>query len=127
VIADLAPELPFIMAVGSHLKQVFINMVINANTAMQNGGELRVGSRFDAGNDNIVVTIEDTSVGIPPRNVERIFDAFFTTKKEVKGVGLGLSICYGFIKEHSGGIDVASEVGKGTTFTIYLPLNPPEE
>jgi len=94
---------------------------------MPNGGELRVGSRFDPGSDNIVVTIEDTGVGIPPHSVERIFDAFFTTKKEVKGVGLGLSICYGFIKEHSGEIDVESEVGKGTTFTIYLPLNPPEE
>lgn len=127
VSTDLAPELPSIMAVGSHLKQVFINMVINANTAMPNGGELRVGSRFDPGSDNIVVTIEDTGVGIPPHSVERIFDAFFTTKKEVKGVGLGLSICYGFIKEHSGEIDVESEVGKGTTFTIYLPLNPPEE
>jgi PAS domain S-box-containing protein len=127
VITDLAQELPSIMAVGSHLKQVFINMVINANTAMPNGGELRVGSRFHAEQDNVVVTIEDTGVGIAPHNVERIFDAFFTTKKEVKGVGLGLSICYGFIREHSGRIDVASEVNKGTTFTIYLPLNPPEE
>lgn len=127
VITELAPDLPAMMAVGSHLKQVFINMVINANTAMPNGGELRVGCRFDPQEDSIVVTITDTGVGIPPQNVERIFDAFFTTKKEVKGVGLGLSICYGFIREHHGRIDVASEVGKGTTFTIYLPLNPPED
>lgn len=127
VYSDLAPDLPAIMAVGSHLKQVFINMIINANTAMPNGGDLRVGSRFNPEKEEIVVTIEDTGVGIPPRNVERIFDAFFTTKKEVKGVGLGLSICYGFIKEHSGRIDVASEVGKGTTFAIYLPLNPSDE
>jgi len=127
VITDLAPSLPFIMAVGSHLKQVFINMVINANTAMPNGGELRIGSRFDSEQEDIVVTVEDTGVGIPPQNLERIFDAFFTTKKEVKGVGLGLSICYGFIREHSGRIGVASELGKGTIFTIYLPLNPPEE
>ncbi|HMK34950.1 MAG TPA: PAS domain S-box protein [Desulfomonilaceae bacterium] len=127
VVTDLGPDLPPLMAVGSHLKQVFINMVINANTAMPSGGELRVGSRFNPEEDNIVVTIQDTGVGIPPRNVERIFDAFFTTKKEVKGVGLGLSICYGFIREHHGRIDVASEVGKGTIFTLYLPLNPPEE
>ena len=86
-----------------------------------------IASRFDPEPANVVVTIGDTGVGIPPHNVERIFDAFFTTKKEVKGVGLGLSICYGFIREHSGRINVASEVGKGTTFTIYLPLNPPEE
>lgn len=127
VITDLAPDLPTMMAVGSHLKQVFINMVINANTAMPNGGELRIGSRFDQELEIIAVTIEDTGVGIAPHNVERIFDAFFTTKKEVKGVGLGLSICYGFIREHHGRIDVASELGKGTTFTIYLPLHPSEE
>ena len=127
VSSDLAPDLPTIMAVGSHLKQVFINMIINANTAMPNGGDLHVGSSLDLNREEIVVTIEDTGVGISPRNVERIFDAFFTTKKEVKGVGLGLSICYGLIKEHYGRIDVASEVGKGTTFTIYLPLNPFQE
>lgn len=127
VVTDLDPNLPDMMAVGSHLKQVFINMVINANTAMPDGGELRIRSRFEPEQENIVVIIEDTGVGIPARNVERIFDAFFTTKKEVKGVGLGLSICYGFIREHHGRIDVASEVGKGTIFTIYLPLNPPAE
>ncbi len=125
--SNLDADLPLMMAVGSHLKQVFINMIINANTAMPEGGELLIGSRFDAVHDSIVVTIEDTGVGIPPRNLDRMFDAFFTTKKEVKGVGLGLSICYGFIRQHHGRIDVASEVGKGTTFTISFPLNPVEE
>ena len=69
----------------------------------------------------MVVAIEDTGVGIPPEDLERIFEAFFTTKKEVKGVGLGLSISYGLIKEHGGGIDVTSEVRKGTVFTIRFP------
>ncbi len=120
---DLATDLPAIMAVGSHLKQVFINMVINANTAMPSGGELRISSECRPEENEIAVIIKDTGVGIPPQNVDRIFEAFFTTKKKVKGVGLGLSISYGFIHEHGGRIEVQSEVGKGTTFSIYLPLS----
>jgi two-component system NtrC family sensor kinase len=111
------------MAVESQLKQVFINMIINANTAMPSGGELRVSSAFRPEDSSIAVTIQDTGVGIPPGNLNKIFDAFFTTKKEVKGVGLGLSICYGFIRDHGGKIDVQSDVGKGTAFTIYLPAD----
>jgi PAS domain S-box-containing protein len=124
---DLAPDLPQIMAVGSHLKQVFINMVINANTAMPSGGELRVSSQSRPEENEIAVVITDTGVGIPPQNVDRIFEAFFTTKKKVKGVGLGLSISYGFIKEHGGRIEVQSEVGKGTTFSICLPVSDRKE
>ncbi len=123
VTADLAPDLPNIVAVGSQLKQVFINMIINANTAMPHGGELHVTSRYEPKENNILISIADTGVGIPPKNLERIFDAFLQQKRRLKGVGLGLSICYGLIKEHGGKIDVASEVGKGTTFTIILPVN----
>lgn len=123
VFPDLDPEIPRVMAVGSHLKQVFINMIINANTAMPAGGDLRVSSRFDPQDKSILVSIADTGIGIPKANLDRIFDAFFTTKKEVKGVGLGLSICYGIIKEHDGTINVESEPGQGTTFTIILPAN----
>ncbi|MEJ2716325.1 MAG: ATP-binding protein, partial [Deltaproteobacteria bacterium] len=122
VSTDLASNLPTTMAIESQLKQVFINMVINANTAMPAGGELHVASRFDPQENVIAVTIQDTGTGIPPENLSRIFDAFFTTKKEVKGVGLGLSICYGFIREHGGTIDVRSEIGTGTSFIIYLPV-----
>ena len=122
VSTDLASELPITMAVESQLKQVFINMIINANTAMPEGGELHVTSRVEPDGDTIAVTIEDTGVGISPENIDRIFEAFFTTKKEVQGVGLGLSICYGFIRDHGGNIDVQSEAGKGTIFTIYLPV-----
>jgi PAS domain S-box-containing protein len=121
---DLDPTLPSISAVESQLKQVFINMIINANAAMESGGLLLVSSRMEDGGENIVIRIEDTGVGISPENLDRIFDAFFTTKKEVlKGVGLGLSVCYGFIKEHGGTVDVESELGKGTRFTICLPVN----
>ncbi len=123
VTSELDPALPQVTAVGSHLKQVFINMIINAMTAMASGGDLSVSSRFDPRGKNILVRIADTGVGIPEDNLDRVFDAFFTTKKEAKGAGLGLSICYGIIKEHKGRIDVTSEQGKGTTFTIYLPAN----
>ncbi len=123
VITDLDPELPEIMAVESQLKQVFINLIINANTAMPSGGELTVASRQELERNCVAVAIQDTGVGIPPNSLDRIFDAFYTSKTEVKGVGLGLSICYGFIRDHGGTIDVESEVGKGTTFTIYLPSN----
>ncbi|MFC1834861.1 PAS domain S-box protein [Thermodesulfobacteriota bacterium] len=123
VVTDLANDLPMLPAVGSQLKQVFINMIINSNTAMSFGGELRVSSGFDPDENHIVVTIRDSGRGIPMRDLQRIFDAFFTTKKEVKGVGLGLSICYGLIKEHHGRIDVQSEVGRGTSFSIFLPLD----
>lgn len=120
---NLAPDLPSIMGVGSQLKQVFINMIINANTAMPAGGDLLVESRFVPDQNHVVVTIEDTGIGIPRGSLDRIFDAFFTTKKEVKGVGLGLSICFGLIKDHAGSIDVKSEEGKGTRFSIHLPVN----
>jgi two-component system NtrC family sensor kinase len=120
---DLAEDLPHIMAIGSQLKQVFINMIINANTAMPTGGDLRVASSFRPDDNGVAVTIQDSGVGIPPEIRERIFEAFFTTKKKVKGVGLGLSISYGFIREHGGTIDVQSDLGKGTTFKIYLPLD----
>lgn len=121
---DFDPDVPLITAVESHVKQVFINMIINANAAMESGGRLHVSSYIDPSGENIVIRIEDTGVGIPPENMDRIFDAFFTTKKEVlKGMGLGLSVCYGFIKDHGGNVDVESELGKGTCFTISLPVN----
>ncbi len=122
VVSELAPNVPTTMAVSSHLQQVFVNMIINANAAMPDGGELRVASRLDEGENSIIVTIEDTGIGIPPQNLERIFEAFFTTKEGENSVGLGLSICYALIEQHQGKINVASEVGKGTTFNIQLPV-----
>jgi PAS domain S-box-containing protein len=124
VIKDLDPNLPLFMAVESQLKQVFINMIINANTAMPSGGQLRVATRFDPRKEEILVSIEDTGVGIPPHNLDRIFEAFFTTKKEVKGVGLGLSICFEIVKHHGGRIEVKSEPNTGTTFTLIFPYDP---
>ena len=72
--------------------------------------------------DNVYIGISDTGIGIREENIHKIFDAFFTTKDSVKDVGLGLSVCYGFIREHGGDIRVKSKWGSGTTFTINLPV-----
>ncbi|MBU1167974.1 MAG: PAS domain S-box protein [Proteobacteria bacterium] len=105
----------------NQLRQVFLNMITNARDAMAEGGVLTINTTC---HDNSVhIIISDTGVGISEENLGRIFDTFFTTKDDVKGVGHGLSLCYGFIKEHGGDISVESEVNKGTIFTIILPLS----
>ena len=123
VVTDFDDQLPMFIAIPNQLKQVFINMIVNANAAMTSGGELRVFSRYDAPGNQIIISIEDTGVGIPKENLERIFEAFFTTRKEVKGVGLGLSLCHGIVSNHNGRIEVESKVGSGTVFKIYFPCN----
>jgi two-component system, NtrC family, sensor kinase len=101
------------------LKQVLINLIHNARDAMPQGGELAITcARTRSG---ISIALRDSGVGIPPENQARIFDAFFTTKKEMSGVGLGLAVCYGIMKHHNGSIEVQSVVGEGTTFTLHLP------
>jgi signal transduction histidine kinase len=105
------------------IQQCVMNMIINAKDAMAGGGTLDVSTAFRAETDEIVLEIHDTGVGIPPENLSRIFDPFFTTK-EAKGLGLGLSVAYGIVHEHGGDIEVESEVGRGTTFRVRLPLHP---
>jgi two-component system NtrC family sensor kinase len=123
---NLQHDLPPIHAVANQLKQVFINMVLNANAAMPSGGTLLVSSRHDPNRDQILIEFEDTGTGIEPEHLDKIFEAFFTTKKDVKGSGLGLSVCHNFIAEHGGRIETQSEVGKGTKFTLFLPLHTAE-
>jgi signal transduction histidine kinase len=72
--------------------------------------------------ENVIIEITDTGMGIKEEHMDKIFDSFFTTKEEIKGVGLGLSVCYGFIKDHGGEIVVKSQEGTGTTFVITLPV-----
>ena len=91
---------------------------------MPDGGTLSVAT--SAGRDHIIIEIKDDGTGIREEHIDKIFDSFFTTKGEVKGVGLGLSVCYGFIKDHGGDIKVKSRVGVGTTFTITLPIYKPD-
>ena len=116
---ELEP-VPPIYAQGERLQQVFINIILNALDAMPGGGELRIRLSLEDGAE--VVRISDTGTGIKPEHRSRIFDPFFTTKGVGKGTGLGLSISYAIVKEHDGRIDVQSEVGRGSTFTITLPV-----
>ena len=120
ITSQFTEELGLVNASKNQLRQVFLNMVANARDAMPGGGTLTVTTSGDA--EKINVIIADTGMGIPEKNLSKIFDSFFTTKDEVKGVGLGLSVCYGFIKDHGGDIQVTSRVDAGTTFTITLPI-----
>lgn len=118
------PTTPVMMTFDSQqIEQVLINMIHNAIQAMQKHGLLRVA--LEQHGDEVHVIIQDSGCGIAPEHLRRIFDPFFTTKSEGQGTGLGLSTSYGIIKNHGGRIDVESEVGTGTTFTIVLPAVQP--
>lgn len=119
VTTELQKGLPLIRGSRDKLKQVFLNLISNARDAMPAGGRLDI--RTAAHEQSLRVVVSDTGVGISPENLNRIFDAFFTTKGKVSGVGLGLSVSYGIINQHRGSIEVESQVGKGTTFIIVLP------
>lgn len=105
---------------SDHMSQVLLNLLLNADHAMPDGGTLRLGLRSEA--DRIILTVADTGHGIPKDTLPKIFTPFFTTKEIGKGTGLGLAVVHGIIEEHHGSILVDSEVGKGTTFTISLPV-----
>jgi PAS domain S-box-containing protein len=108
------------------LEQVFSNLIFNAMQAMKKeGGELYITTSFDSTRKGIIIKFEDTGIGISEGNLKKIFKPFFTTSKE--GTGLGLSICQNIINEHKGNISVESKLGKGTIFTIFLPLEKRKE
>jgi signal transduction histidine kinase len=102
------------------LQQVFINLALNALDAMPDGGELRI--RAEKQGQSIVVRLADTGCGVPPELGRRIFDPFFTTKPQGQGTGLGLAVSYGVVQRHGGTIDFESNNGRGTVFTIELPI-----
>ena len=116
---SFADDLGKVYASRNQLRQVFLNMISNARDAMPDEGTLTI--KTSEKRDNVYIEINDTGTGIREENISKIFDDFFTTKNSIKDVGLGLSVCYGFIKEHGGEIRVSSEWGSGTTFTIILP------
>ncbi|MBI2931273.1 MAG: HAMP domain-containing protein [Planctomycetes bacterium] len=118
---ELDEALPPIVIDAAQIKQVLMNIIQNAAQAMPNGGALTIATSARAG--SVAVRISDTGCGIPPENLEKIFDPFFTTKDPGKGTGLGLAVSLRLAENHGGTIDVASEVGKGSTFTIVLPLD----
>ena len=111
---------PPIRCFPSQLNQVFMNLLSNAGQAIDEQGEITIETGVDG--DEIVVRVSDTGCGIPAENLPRLFNPFFTTKPVGKGTGRGLAISYGIIKKHRGRIDVESEVGRGTTFTVRLPV-----
>jgi two-component system NtrC family sensor kinase len=119
VVRQLGETLPAVRGSANKLQQVFLNLFLNARDAMPGGGMLEV--RTTAHNGSVEVEIVDTGAGIAREHIHRIFDPFFTTKASGRGTGLGLSVSYGIIKEHSGKIDVRSTVGKGTSFHVELP------
>jgi len=120
VVTRFEPKIPEIMASTHQMRQVILNLFKNAKEAMPRGGTLTV--RTEKEDTKVLIRIQDTGTGIPEEIRNKIFEAFFTTKQKVKGVGLGLSVCYGIIKDHGGEIRVDSKEGKGTTFTISLPI-----
>ena len=119
IVKNLEP-LPLLECNPGKLNQVFMNLIINASQAIDDQGTITINTYQQ--NDNIVISIADTGSGIAKENLSKLFDPFFTTKPVGTGTGLGLSISHGIIEEHHGTIEVASELGKGTTFTITLPL-----
>lgn len=116
----IKPDLPKIMIDVGQIQQVFINILLNAIEAMPQGGTLTVSSGIE--DEITAIRFTDTGIGIPEENLPRIFDPFFTTKKQGRGTGLGLSVSYGIIERHRGKLEVKSQVGKGTTFTVKLPI-----
>jgi two-component system, NtrC family, sensor kinase len=120
---ELVEEGALVLGIEHQLQQVFLNLFLNARDAMPRGGWLSVVTRTNPG--NVVVEIADTGSGIPSDQLARIYDPFFTTKSIGRGTGLGLSISYGIVREHDGTIRCDSAVGKGTRFTVTLPLAPP--
>ncbi|MEK6591026.1 MAG: ATP-binding protein [Nitrospinota bacterium] len=117
---SLDRRLPLVFGNAGGLEQVFLNIIHNAMDATGSGGRIRVETGRNGTYVNIIIS--DTGCGIPDEYLRRIFDPFFTTKEIGKGTGLGLSISYGIIKEHGGEIRVESDISKGTTFTIVLPI-----
>ena len=115
-------EDPFVPISGNAnlLQQVLMNLILNAYQAMPTGGEIRIAVRREAA--EAVVRVCDTGCGIPPSRLGKVFDPFFTTQPVGKGTGLGLSICFTIVKQHGGVIDVDSVEGRGSTFTVRLPL-----
>ena len=118
IVKEFRPSLPSVMADFDQLQQVFTNLTLNAIQAMPSGGKLTL--RSSAVDSEVRVDVQDTGCGISKENMSKLFTPFFTTKEKGKGVGLGLAVVHGIIERHKGRIKVQSEMGKGTTFSVYL-------
>lgn len=121
VVKELSPSLPKVMADFDKLQQVFTNLTLNAIQAMSQGGTLTLRTSTEDG--RVRVDVQDTGCGISKENLSKLFTPFFTTKEKGSGVGLGLAVVRGIIDRHRGEITVQSDVGKGTTFSVYLRVH----
>jgi PAS domain S-box-containing protein len=122
VAADLTENIPAIIGDASGLRQVFMNLMINACHAIKDGGRVDISSTYSDRDKALYVQVRDTGCGIAHNVIDRIWDPFFTTKEVGKGVGLGLALTYNIVKRHGGEISVKSTVGKGSQFTVRLPV-----
>lgn len=118
-------DIPKVYCMASQINQVLLNLLVNAAQAIPEKGEITV--RTGQVGDEVFIAISDTGSGIPAETLSRIFEPFFTTKPVGKGTGLGLAISYDIVHKHKGRIEVDSTVGKGTTFTVWLPINPTDQ
>ncbi len=125
IVEQIAPDLPQLEVDPVQLSNVFVNLMDNAADAMPEGGTLTIKAELSLDQQSVVVQVKDTGHGIPPENIKQLFSPFFTTKPLGQGTGLGLSIAYGIVKMHHGAIQVQSQVGEGTTFTVTLPVRSP--
>jgi len=136
---DFDPDVPPILMDTSQMQQVFLNLLVNAGEAMPDGGRLTIRTRATASPvraesgaglatpDHVEIALRDTGTGIPPENIDKIFDPFFTSKDVGQGTGLGLAVSYGIIEQHGGTLNVESTLGQGATFTITLPAGGSED
>ncbi|GAB4338741.1 MAG: hypothetical protein Kow0037_22990 [Calditrichia bacterium] len=124
---EISDDLPLVDLDPDQIYQVFLNLAQNAAEAMPHGGKLVIKAGLNEEKDRLRIQFKDNGIGIPPENIGKLFTPFFTTKQIGKGTGLGLAIAYGIIKMHKGSITVESEEGKGSTFTVELPLNLSEQ
>jgi two-component system NtrC family sensor kinase len=123
VTRELSPGLPAVLADQEKLIQSFMALMLNAMDAMDSRGTLTVRSQMNPERrDEVLLEFVDTGIGIKQEDLPKIFEPFFTTKPQGRGTGLGLSICYGIIAEHRGRIEVESQVGVGSNFKVYLPI-----
>ena len=113
------------MADFDQLQQVFTNLTLNAIQAMPGGGKLTL--RTSAADSRVKIDVQDTGCGIPKENLNKLGTPFFTTKEKDKGVGLGVAVVYGIVEKHKGKVTVQSEIGRGTTFTVYLGVHDDEK
>ena len=122
VVKQIDSHLPQVQCDFKQIQQALLNVIGNASEAMADGGSLTMSAKCSDANHTMEIQISDTGCGIPKSHLKSIFEPFFTTKEEGKGVGLGLSVVYGIVTRHKGTIEVESQPGEGTTFTICLPL-----